>query len=195
MGSQTVPEDLPYMEFDQFGLKLYTTSEIQKLAEVEIFNPETFDLLGHPLPNGLHDLKLGPTEYGGRCETCKQIAKYCPGHYGYIHLDVPVFHPVLFPFMFNLLKGSCIFCHRFMCNTSSGKTKILLAQLRCIELGCFSLAESLFYQIRDRVETAESKAENAAMLEVMSVDIGAIDEKLAKITGKTVEQLLAQKSP
>ena len=61
--------------------------------------------LGYPLPNGLYDGRMGPIDFHDRCEYCRMYGKFCPGHFGYIHLDVPTFNPVLFPFLYNV--GPC----------------------------------------------------------------------------------------
>ncbi|KJH43098.1 RNA polymerase Rpb1, domain 2 [Dictyocaulus viviparus] len=105
--------------------------------------------VGHPIRGGLYDPVFGPLEPNDRCETCKQYDIHCPGHFGHIRLDVPVFSPIHFSFCFNLLKGSCVQCHRFTCDTSGVATKILLAQLRCFELGVPHLAQEIETQFKE----------------------------------------------
>ncbi|KAK6016335.1 RNA polymerase Rpb1, domain 2, partial [Ostertagia ostertagi] len=72
------------------------------------------------------------------------------GHFGHIRLDVPVFNPILYSFCFNLLKGSCVQCHRFTCGTDGIATKVLLAQLRCFELGVPHLAPEIEMEFKDK---------------------------------------------
>lgn len=55
----------------------------------------------------------------GTCVSCGLKATHCPGHFGHIELSVPVFNPMLFSIIYNLMKGSCIHCHRLTCNTAS----------------------------------------------------------------------------
>ncbi|GCA63723.1 DNA-directed RNA pol I, largest subunit [Kipferlia bialata] len=92
-----------------FGL--YSPEEIRRLAVCEITNPLPFDQFRLPIKGGLYDPRLGPLDIRGRCETCKLLWEQCPGHLGRIELAVPVYSPFLFTRMFQLLRGSCLFCH------------------------------------------------------------------------------------
>ena len=48
-----------------------------------------------------------------RCKTCRLTYFTCPGHYGHIELPSPVYHPLFMVKTFNLLRATCLFCHRF----------------------------------------------------------------------------------
>lgn len=48
-----------------------------------------------------------------RCATCRLTYFTCPGHFGHIELPAPAFHPLFMNNMFNILRGTCLFCHRF----------------------------------------------------------------------------------
>lgn len=61
---------------------------------------------------GLYDPALGPLELGALCTTCKLTSDDCPGHCGHIEMVVPVYNPVFFPQMFNILKRKCFHCHK-----------------------------------------------------------------------------------
>jgi hypothetical protein len=43
-------------------------------------------------------------------------------------------------FTFQLLKGTCVNCHKFMCKTGGIATRVLLAQLKCLDLGMIDAA-------------------------------------------------------
>lgn len=47
------------------------------------------------------------------CPTCHLTYFTCPGHFGHIELPAPVFHPLFMVNMYHLLRGTCLFCHRF----------------------------------------------------------------------------------
>jgi DNA-directed RNA polymerase beta' subunit len=47
------------------------------------------------------------------CTTCRLTYFTCPGHFGHIELPAPVFHPLFMANMYNLLRATCLFCHRF----------------------------------------------------------------------------------
>lgn len=53
-----------------------------------------------------------------RCATCRLTYFTCPGHFGHIELPSPVYHPLFMTNMFNLLRGTCLFCHRFKLSRS-----------------------------------------------------------------------------
>ncbi|WKX97060.1 hypothetical protein Q1695_013032 [Nippostrongylus brasiliensis] len=143
--------DEPYMQFDKLKLRNYFPHEIEKLSVLRIVQTRSFDEIGHAIRGGLYDPLLGPVEPRDRCETCNQYEVYCPGHFGHIRLDVPVFNPMLYSFCFNLLKGSCVQCHRFTCGTDGLATKVLLAQLRCFELGVPHLAPEIETQFKEKL--------------------------------------------
>ena len=43
------------------------------------------------------------SEKGKICETCKKSLEVCPGHFGYIKLELPVFHVGYFKPTVNIL--------------------------------------------------------------------------------------------
>lgn len=45
-----------------------------------------------PQPNGVLDPRLGVSNKRAICETCGQALADCTGHFGYIRLELPVFH-------------------------------------------------------------------------------------------------------
>lgn len=139
------------MQFDKLKLRNYFPHEIEKLSVLRVTQTRSFDEVGHPIRGGLYDPVLGPVEPRDRCETCNQYEVHCPGHVGHIRLDVPVFNPILYSFCFNLLKGSCVQCHRFTCGTDGFATKVLLAQLRCFELGVPHLAPEIETQFKEKI--------------------------------------------
>lgn len=47
------------------------------------------------------------------------------------------------------MKGTCVQCHKLTCNSSGLPAKLLMAQLRAVELGLFSIAQELGGFIKD----------------------------------------------
>lgn len=45
---------------------------------------------------------FGPSELVDQCECCGLKAAYCPGHFGHMKLNMPVFNPMLFPVTFEV---------------------------------------------------------------------------------------------
>lgn len=109
-----------------------TTEDIKRISVKQIVNPVLLDDLNRPNIGGLYDPALGPSdkqdmcvwnlfiqkfrftfELLSSCATCRLTYYTCPGHFGHIELPSPVYHPLFMVNMFNLLRGTCLFCHRF----------------------------------------------------------------------------------
>ncbi|EJW76208.1 hypothetical protein WUBG_12883, partial [Wuchereria bancrofti] len=132
--------------------------------------------IGHPITGGLYDLRLGPLETFDTCETCHQQGTYCPGHMGHIQLDVPAFNPLLFGFTFSLMNGTCVQCHRLTCNSSGLPAKLLLAQLRAVDLGLVSVAQELDGFIKDHFSAESGTGTLDGNAPVLSDEINACKE-------------------
>ena len=102
----------------------YTAEDVRKFAVKKIDNPETFDQLLHPNKGGLYDSALGPNDKNDICDSCSLSSFKCPGHFGYIELPLPVYHPMFFKLMINILKGSCFTCHRLI--SKSCQTRLFI---------------------------------------------------------------------
>ena len=102
----------------------HTSEEIRSLSVKQITNPQTYDDLLHPNYYGLYDPALGPNDKDDRCDTCGMNSLKCPGHFGYIELPLPVYHPMFFKLMVQILRGSCFKCHRLVAKMS--KTQLFI---------------------------------------------------------------------
>ncbi|KAI5168463.1 DNA-directed RNA polymerase I subunit RPA1 [Pancytospora epiphaga] len=95
------------------SLAWYNPKQILKLSVCEITVPISFDSLGHAVPDGLYDPRMGPIERNAFCGTCNLSEIHCPGHFGHICLSQPVLNPVLFDTIFLLLRSMCHKCKSF----------------------------------------------------------------------------------
>ena len=81
-------------------------SDIQKVAELKIVNKTIYKYQSNPPQaeeSGPLDLRLGVSEKGKVCQTCQKMLEVCPGHFGYIELELPVFHVGFFKQTVNIL--------------------------------------------------------------------------------------------
>ena len=101
---------VPFHHLEGVRLALYTPEETKKLSVKKLTNPETFDALLHPNFGGLYDPALGPTDKDDLCGTCAQNYIYCPGHFGHLELPLPVYHPLFFKELLQILRSSCFKC-------------------------------------------------------------------------------------
>jgi len=102
-------------QVDGIKFGIYTDDEVRSRSVIELTSPQAFDSLGTPLPHGLYDPLLGPTESKNTspCPTCGNLYTNCPGHSGHIELCVPVYQPLTFPKLIQLLRLKCLSCHSF----------------------------------------------------------------------------------
>lgn len=91
----------------QFGIM--SPAEMRQKAVVEITSEETF-ANGIPVEGGLFDLKMGTIEMNDVCATCGLGPKECPGHFGYLDLTTPIFHPAFMDIIKKVLESICFQC-------------------------------------------------------------------------------------
>ena len=114
---------------------IYNDEEVRSRSIIEITSPVAFDELGTPLPNGLYDPYLGPTEAKSTspCPTCGNLYANCPGHAGHIELCAPVYQPLTFGKLLKLLKVKCFACHKY--RLSKFESRVFAAKFHLIDSG------------------------------------------------------------
>ncbi|KAJ3907543.1 RNA polymerase I largest subunit [Lentinula edodes] len=118
-----------------------TTEDVRRISVKQIVNPVLLDDLSRPNAGGLYDPALGPSDRQDVCATCRLSYFTCPGHFGHIELPAPVFHPLFFPNMYNLLRGCCLWCHKFKLSRESLAKYV--AKFRLLEYGLLEPAQAL----------------------------------------------------
>lgn len=118
-----------------------TTQDIRRISVKQIVNPVLLDDLNRPNIGGLYDPALGPSDQKDICATCRLNYFTCPGHFGHIKLPAPVYHPLFMVHMYDLLRGTCMFCHRF--KMSRVKLCKYVAKLRLLERGLLNAAKDV----------------------------------------------------
>ncbi|GAA5871370.1 hypothetical protein JCM16303_000734 [Sporobolomyces ruberrimus] len=93
-----------------------SSKDIRNISVKQVTNPSLFDNLNNPNAGGLYDPVFGPLGKGDICSTCHLTSFDCPGHFGHIDLPSPVFHPLYMVQAFQILRGTCTYCHRFLVN-------------------------------------------------------------------------------
>eukprot|EP00536_Pseudo-nitzschia_multiseries_P012011 jgi/Psemu1/260237/estExt_Genewise1Plus.C_4380015 len=139
----------------QFGF--YTDGDTRSRSVCEITSSVAVDpLLGSPLPSGVYDPRLGPSSVDSPpCPTCAQRYSTCPGHFGHIELCVPLYHPLLFSRLLELLRMKCLHCHKLALSTRESnvvETKFLL-----LEHGEYNRIQELDHQMAARVREVKEE--------------------------------------
>ncbi|KAF9193699.1 hypothetical protein BGZ51_002363 [Haplosporangium sp. Z 767] len=122
-------------EVTSVAFSFYDAEEIKQISVKQIVNPVLFDNLNHPTKGGLYDPALGPFSKHHVCATCSLDHFACPGHFGHIELPCPVYNPMFFPQMYQMLRSSCLFCHHFRMSLS--ETHRFIAKLQLLNKGRF----------------------------------------------------------
>ncbi|RZF33469.1 hypothetical protein LSTR_LSTR010125 [Laodelphax striatellus] len=136
-----------------FGLLSH--EDIVNLSATKIVTPMTFDPLGHPIPGGLYDPKMGPVRKDDKCPTCGYSCFDCVGHMGYIDLPVPVINPLFHSVVHFLMTCSCNNCFSVLIPFS--KKILLINQLKLLNRGFVKEAIELESVLKDEIEGSEGK--------------------------------------
>ncbi|KAJ7178928.1 hypothetical protein C8R46DRAFT_1071922 [Mycena filopes] len=118
-----------------------TGEDVRRISVKQIVSVNLLDDLNRPNVGGLYDPALGPTERHDICATCRLTFYTCPGHFGHIELPAPVFHPLFMGNMYNLLRDTCLFCHKF--KISRPVLVKYIAKFRLLEHGLLDAAQGV----------------------------------------------------
>ncbi|CAF0829663.1 unnamed protein product [Brachionus calyciflorus] len=112
---------ISHVQFTPFSAK-----DIAKQATIQVINRNLYlpDSTHKACPYGVLDHKLGTSEKDKKCDTCQQDLATCIGHYGYIDLELPVFHVGYFRACINILQMLCKKCSHVLL-TSKEKADFL----------------------------------------------------------------------
>ena len=93
--------------------------DIVSAGELQIINRELYEIGSrNPKANGVLDKRMGVSrpDSDNVCSTCMKRLSECPGHFGYIQLNLPCFHIGYFKHCINILHCICKTCSRVLLN-------------------------------------------------------------------------------
>ena len=122
---------------DKVKFGFYDKQEVLAMSVVSITNSIAFDRNNSPSPKGLYDPVMGVSPYDrqGKCLTCGQQERHCPGHPGHINLELPLFNVLFVNDVIKLMKSKCYFCHRF--TITANKLRDFKLMMKLVHLGFF----------------------------------------------------------
>ena len=95
-------------EIESITFGIYSPEEILSMAVCKVDNAKKSG-------NGsIYDQRMGTTDSTIKCETCKENALDCPGHFGYIELNEPIVHPLYYKRVAAFLNCFCLKCYRLI---------------------------------------------------------------------------------
>ncbi|XP_067008979.2 DNA-directed RNA polymerase III subunit RPC1 isoform X1 [Anabrus simplex] len=104
-----------------FGVE--SPQQIQQQAHIHVVAKNLYnqDTQRTPVSYGVLDRRMGTNQKAADCETCGKGLSDCVGHFGYIDLELPVFHWGYFRSVINVLQTICKSCSRVMLDVKSRK--------------------------------------------------------------------------
>jgi DNA-directed RNA polymerase beta' subunit len=112
--------DAEYGETECVQFSVMSSEEIANHSVVHINNGELFDK-SVPKSRGLYDLRMGTLTKQFDCQTCNCDLVNCPGHFGHIELNEPMFNPSFFKTLIKILNCVCIRCSKLMVQSTDCK--------------------------------------------------------------------------
>ena len=95
-------------EINSITFGIYSETDILNMSVCSINNPRKSGI------GTVYDPRLGTTDSSEECQTCKQDAASCPGHFGHIELNEPVVHPLFTKRVVHFLNCICMKCNRLL---------------------------------------------------------------------------------
>lgn len=82
---------------------------MEEVGEIEVFRRELFQVSQEraPIQYGCLDRRLGISDKNNLCHTCGEKLSECSGHFGYLNLELPVFHIGFFRAIIVILQNIC----------------------------------------------------------------------------------------
>ena len=116
----SLPKSIESIEF-----RMMSTQDIAQISELEVIESKLYEEDSYvPKAYGLLDPRLGVSTKSDICQTWKSNYVDCPGHYGYIKLELPVYHIGFFKHIITILQWIWKGCSRFL--LSDKERKIIL---------------------------------------------------------------------
>eukprot|EP00879_Flechtneria_rotunda_P021361 GHRR01022515.1.p1 GENE.GHRR01022515.1~~GHRR01022515.1.p1 ORF type:complete len:846 (+),score=303.63 GHRR01022515.1:467-3004(+) len=108
------PPDVP-RKIQQIRFGLQNPQEIINCGVFHVYERVLYRMPDRaPHPNGVLDTRLGTSNKSAACRTCGQKLADCAGHFGYLKLELPVFHVGYFKNTVQLLQCICKTCSRVL---------------------------------------------------------------------------------
>lgn len=96
-------------DINNIDFSVFSSDDVRKYSVLNINSYELFDK-GVPKQGGLCDLRLGTIDREYNCQTCKQNAIKCPGHFGHIELCEPVYNILFTKYITKTIQSVCLKC-------------------------------------------------------------------------------------
>lgn len=108
----------PLRPVKQIQFSVLDPQTTKQMSVVRIEHYETMD--GQvPKQGGLLDPRMGTIDRNFKCNTCMENMQDCPGHFGHLELQTPVFHPGFIRKVKKTLESTCYYCSKLLVENST----------------------------------------------------------------------------
>lgn len=109
---------------DAITLSVMSAEEAAKQSVTIIDDSIIYQDNGEPKPKGINDDRMGTMDMDRICKTCMGTQVDCPGHFGHIELNRPVFHANLLDYIRKMLKTVCYNCSHLLADNKHHETEL-----------------------------------------------------------------------
>ena len=110
-GGATAPRRIKSVHFG-----MQSPHEMEQCAQIKVVAKNLYnqDASRSTIPYGVLDHRMGTSGKDANCQTCGKGLSDCIGHFGYIDLELPVFHVGYFRSIIQVLQCICKSCCRIL---------------------------------------------------------------------------------
>lgn len=126
-------DSLPDKVISKVTISLFSIEEMERIKVCDVVDPSK-----ETKPGTVNDPKMGVVYNYDTCTTCNQDID-CPGHYGLIRFNAPIYHPEYIRNLVSILNCVCVSCGTLLLDRDYLETKGILrfsrmTRLKVIEL-------------------------------------------------------------
>ncbi|KAL6268377.1 hypothetical protein P5V15_001510 [Pogonomyrmex californicus] len=179
-----------------FGVDSMHDMHMQASVEVISKNLYNEDAKHTPAVHGALDRRMGVSSMGNECETCNKKLNECVGHFGYLDLQLPVFHIGYFRSIIQILQTICKRCAHVLLTLDERRFYSRKLQNPNLEyLACKALRKQIWEKAKKKTECPNCKANNGPVKKGGFLKIVHEQYKNLKETDPFIQEKLAELSP
>jgi DNA-directed RNA polymerase beta' subunit len=111
-------------KIESVTLSVMSAAEVNAMSVSKIYDINTYNANGEPVPYGINDDRMGTMDRDRHCKTCMGTQVDCPGHFGHIKLEKPVYHGNLLDYIRKVLKAVCFNCSHLLADNVEKKREL-----------------------------------------------------------------------
>lgn len=177
MSYQFAPTDAPVKNVTRVEFGILSPEEIIAQSVVKVEHEVLYENK-EPKVGSLSDVRMGCIDKNMDCYTCKETINNCPGHFGHIELNVPVYHIQFIKVVKKILECVCHQCARFRLLETDHRYRKLLHVKEKFKYACENAKSKMVCEYSD-CETQLLPLRRSGIS--LYYDPKKIDKKMGKI--------------